>query len=406
MRRVVVTGGSAITPIGEDWPSIEASLRGGKSGIRRMPDWEDYKRLNIKIAGPAVFTEPDYPRKRTRGMGRVALMAVTSAERALKEAGLADSPELQGGRCGVSYGSSIGNVDALLDFTSMLHDHDVQGVTATTYIRSMPQTCAVNIGVFFGLKGRLLTTNTACTAGSLSIGLGYEAILHGQQDIMVCGGAEELNPTGSAVFDTLYATSTRNDEPQKTPRPFDKARDGLVIGEGAGSLVLEELAHAQARGAKIYAEIVGFGTNTDGDHITQPNKATMEIAMRLALESAGLGPDAIGYVNGHGTATVHGDVAESAATYALFGGKTPFSALKGYTGHTLGACGAIEAWSTINMMNSLWFAPNLNLDEPDPDCAPLDYIRGSGRELDVEYAVSNNFAFGGINTSIVLKRWR
>jgi 3-oxoacyl-[acyl-carrier-protein] synthase II len=369
-----------------------------------MPEWDIYEHLNIKLGGPAVFTEPQYPRKRTRGMGRVALMAVASAERALESAGLIGDPVLQGGRCGVSYGSSMGSIEALLDFTSMLTKHNVQGITATTYIRSMPQTCAVNISVFFGLKGRLFTTNTACTAGSLSIGLGYEAIKYGQADIMICGGAEELNPTSSAVFDTLYATSTRNDEPNLTPRPFDKDRDGLVIGEGAGSLVLEELERARERGATIYAEVVGFGTNTDGDHITQPNKATMEIAMRLALESAGLPPEAVGYINGHGTATVHGDVAESHATYNLFGGHVPFGALKGYTGHTLGACGAIEAWSTIKMMNEGWFAPNLNLDNPDPACAPLDYIVGDGRNLDVEYAVSNNFAFGGINTSIVLRR--
>lgn len=405
-RRVVVTGGSAITPIGEDWAAIEASLRSRKSGIARMEQWAIYKRLNIKLGAPAVFTEPDYPRKRTRGMGRVALLAVASAERALADSGLSGSPELQDGRCGVSYGSSTGNVQALLDFTSMLINHDVQGVTATTYIRSMPQTCAVNIGVFFGIKGRLLTSNTACTSGSYGIGLGYEAIKYGKQDIMLCGGAEELDPTGSAVFDTLYATSTRNDEPERTPRPFDKDRDGLVIGEGAATLVLEELEHARARGARILAEIVGFGTNTDGDHITQPNKATMEIAMRIALDDAGLEPAAVGYINGHGTATMQGDIAESHATASLFGPSVPFSSLKGYTGHTLGACGAIEAWCTINMMNLGWFAPNLNLESLDPACAQLDYIVGGGRELDVDCAVSNNFAFGGINTSIVLKRWR
>jgi 3-oxoacyl-[acyl-carrier-protein] synthase II len=405
MRRVVVTGGSAITPIGEDWPTIEASLRAKKSGIVRMRDWDSYRNLNIKLGGPAVFTLPDYPRKRMRGMGRVALLAVTSAERALAAAGLIGDPVLSGGRSGVSYGSSMGNIDALLDFTSMLTKYNVQGITATTYIRSMPQTCAVNIGVFFGLKGRLITTNTACTAGSLAIGYGYEAIKYGHADIMVCGGAEELNPTGSAVFDTLYATSTRNDEPGLTPRPFDKARDGLVIGEGAGTIILEELESARARGARIYAEIAGFGTNTDGDHITQPNKVTMEIAMRLALEDASLDPGAIGYINGHGTATTQGDIAESHATYNLFGGRVPFSALKGYTGHTLGACGGIEAWATINMMGIGWFAPNLNLEEPDPECAPLDYIIGQGREIDTEYAVSNNFAFGGINTSIILRRW-
>jgi 3-oxoacyl-[acyl-carrier-protein] synthase II len=405
-RRVVITGGSAITPIGESWPAIEAALRSRRSGVVRMRDWDKYEGLTIKVAAPAVFTEPDYPRKKSRGMGRVALLAVAATERALESAGLANESVLNGGRCGVSYGSSTGNVDAQLDFFSMLTTNKVQGISATTYIRSMAQTCAVNISVFFGLKGRLLTSNTACTSGSLSIGLGFEAIKYGQQEIMLCGGAEELNPTASAVFDTLYATSARNEEPWRTPRAFDKDRDGLVIGEGAGTLVLEELEHARARGAEIYAEVVGFGTNTDGAHITQPNCETMEIAMRLALESADLPPEAISYVDGHGTATIQGDIAESRATWNLFRRPIPFSAQKCYTGHTLGACGAIESWMAINMMNGGWFAPNINLDELDPACAPLDYIVGEGRSLEAAYVMSNNFAFGGINTSLVYRRWR
>jgi 3-oxoacyl-[acyl-carrier-protein] synthase II len=263
----------------------------------------------------------------------------------------------------------------------------------------------VNIGVFFGLCGRLLTTNTACTAGSMPIGLGYEAIRFGIQEVMVCGGADELNPTSAAVFDTLFATSLRNDTPHLTPRPYDRDRDGLVIGEGAAALVLEELEHARARGARIYAEVVGFGTNTDGDHITQPNKATMEIALRLALESGGLAPEQIDYVNGHGTATAQGDVAESWATYNCFRRAVPISSQKSYTGHTLGACGAIEAWLAIRMMNAGWFAPNINLENVDPACAPLDYIVGEGRALEARYIMSNNFAFGGINTSLIFKRW-
>jgi 3-oxoacyl-[acyl-carrier-protein] synthase II len=405
VQRVVVTGGSAITPIGQGWIAIEKRLREKRSGIVRLADWDRYPRLKTRLAAPALWEPPVYPRKKTRGMGRVAMLAVHAAELALAEAGLIDSPVLTSGEAGVSFGSSTGNVDSLLDFYSMLTADDIQGITATTYIRSMPQTCAVNIGIFFGLNGRLLTTNTACTAGSLSIGLGYEAIKFGRQKVMVCGGADELTPTSAAVFDTLYATSTKNDTPHLTPSPFDRDRDGLVIGEGSGALVLEELEHARARGAKIHAELVGFGTNTDGDHITQPNKTTMEIALRLALKDAGLQPGAIDYVNGHGTATAHGDTAESHATYNCFGRAVPINTQKSYIGHTLGACGAIESWLAINMMNTAWFAPNLNLVNVDPACAPLDYITGDGREIKAQHIMSNNFAFGGINTSLIFKRW-
>ena len=405
-KRVVVTGGSCITPIGNSWDEIERNLRARKSGVVYMSDWEKYERMNTRLAAPSQFDDPGYSRKQTRGMGRVGLMATMVADRAFHLAGLQDSPDLKAGRCGVAFGSSTGSVDPLLDFYSMLTTNTVAGITATTYIRSMPQTCAVNIGVFFGLTGRLITTNTACTAGSLSIGYAFEAIQNGLQDIMVAGGAEELNPTESAVFDTLYATSTKNDTPKLTPSPYDKDRDGLVIGEGAGSIILEEYEHAKARGAKIYAELVGFGTNTDGTHITNPNKDTMAIAMKLALESASLSPDAIGYVNGHGTATVQGDTAETNATREVFGRRIPISTLKSNMGHTLGACGGIEAWLSIQMMNASWFSPNLNLVNIDPACGDLDYIQGEGRNLDAEYIMSNNFAFGGINTSLIFRKAR
>lgn len=404
-HRVVVTGGSLISPIGEDWETFERNLRTKKSGIKYMPDWEVYKNLNIKLAAPAIFTQPKYGRKKTRGMGRVALLAVAASERALDVSGL-DREEITNGSCGVSYGSSAATPEALLDFHSLLLNNDAKGITATTYIKSMPQTCAVNISVSLGLKGRLITTNTACTAGAMSIGYGYEAIKYGKQTIMICGGAEELNPTSSAVFDTLYATSTMNEEPEKTPRPFDKDRDGLVIGEGGGALILEDLDHAVNRGAKIYAELVGFATNTDGVHITQPTKDTMADVLRMSLDSAGLSPKNIGYINAHGTATTHGDVAESHATREVFGNRVPISSLKGYTGHTLGACGTIEAWASIQMMNNGWFAPNLNLDEVDPECAELDYIVGDGREMSIEYVMTNNFAFGGINSSLIFKQYK
>ena len=403
-KRVVITGGAVISSLGCEWAEIFSKLKTGKNCIRRMDDWDKYTRMNTRLASPVDSPLPDYPRKTIRSLGRVAMLSYASAERALASAGISrDDPELKNGRCGVSYGSSMGSIDSLLDFYSMLILNDVQKMNATTYIRAMPQTCAANIGVLFGLTGRIITTNTACTSGSLAIGLAYENIQQGRQNLMLAGGADELSAADAAVFDTLFAASCNNSNPDKTPAAYDKNRDGLVVGEGAGTLVLEEYEHARERGAKIIAEIVGFGTNTDGTHITQPNRATMGIAMKLALDDSGLDPSSIGYVNTHGTATDAGDIAESWATADVFERPVPASTLKSYIGHTLGACGAIEAWISIHMMKEKWFCPNLNLKELDPRCGPLDYITGNGREIDTPYIMSNNFAFGGINTSLIFK---
>jgi len=404
MKRVVITGGSIVSALGSEWPDILAKLKARKNCVRRMDDWDRYARMNTRLAVPVDFTLPDYPRKKTRGLGRVAQLALVSADRALVHAGInAEDPELKNGRCGIAYGSSMGSVDSIMDFYSMLVMDDVSKISATTYIKAMPQTCAANIGVLFGLTGRIITTNTACTSSSQAIGFAYETIRQGIQDIMLAGGAEELSAADAAIFDTLFAASSQNDNPEKTPAAYDKNRDGLVVGEGAGTLILEEYEHAVNRGAKIIAEIVGFGTNTDGTHITQPNRSTMGIAMKLALEDAGLDPASIAYVNTHGTATDAGDVAESWATADVFKRPVPASTLKSYIGHTLGACGVIEAWIAINMMKEKWFCPNLNLKELDPRCGPLDYITGEGRKIEGEYIMSNNFAFGGINTSLIFK---
>jgi 3-oxoacyl-[acyl-carrier-protein] synthase II len=406
MKRVVVTGMAGISPLGNDWESIRARLGEGRNAIVRMAAWDDYEGLNTRLGAPAApFELTDrYHRKAIRSMGRVALMATRASELALADAGLLDHPLLTGGRMGVSFGSSAGTPSAIGDFGRMMEERTTKGINATTYIKMMAHTAPVNIGVFFGVTGRVFTTSSACTSGSQGIGYAYEAIKTGKQTAMIAGGAEELCATEAAVFDTLFATSVRNDAPHTTPRPFDRARDGLVIGEGAGCLILEEREHALARGATVYAEIVGFGTNSDGCHVTQPNADTMRIAMELALEDAGLAPAAIGYVNAHGTGTQHGDVAETAATNAVFGARMPISSLKSYMGHTLGACGALEALISIRMMREGWFAPTINLDEIDPECGELDYIRGDGRRLDCEYVMSNNFAFGGINTSLIFKR--
>jgi len=407
-KRVVVTGMGAVTSLGEDWDTFSNNLKQGKSGISFIEEWNKYKDLNTRLGGSIPdFTTPEhYTRKKVRSMGKISLMSTVATENAIRDSGLLDDPILKSGQMGIAYGSSAGSPPAMADFGSMLVNGDMSNVTATTYIRMMPHTAAVNTGIFFGLKGRIIPTNTACTSGSQGIGAAYESIKYGKQTVMVGGGAEELCATEAAVFDTLYATSTLNDTPELTPKPFDKDRDGLVIGEGAGSLILEELEHAKARGATIYAEIIGYGTNSDGGHVTQPSRDTMQIAMELALQDASLQPQDIPYINAHGTATDRGDIAESLATQNLFGSNITISGLKGNLGHTLGACGAIEAWASINMMNDNWYAPTHNLKNPDPECGELDYIMGEGRNMENEIVMSNNFAFGGINTSLIFKRWQ
>ena len=406
MARVVVTGMAGITALGDNWATIESRLRAGRNAVRRMPEWDYFDSLNTRLGAPVDdFRMPaNYPRKMIRSMGRVSLLSVRASEMALIDAGLLGDPAIQDGRAGIAYGSSSGSVDPVRIFGHMLESGSMQGVTSTSYIQMMPHTTAVNVGLFFGLKGRVIPTSSACTSGSQGIGYAYEAIRFGRQAIMLAGGAEEISAPGAAVFDTLFATSCRNDSPATTPRPFDRDRDGLVVGEGAATLVLEDYEHAKARGARIYAEIVGFATNSDGSHITQPESATMAFVMQQALDDAKLPPSAIGYVSAHGTATDRGDVAESHATVSVLGAGKPISSMKSYLGHTLGACGAIEAWWSIEMMRRQWFAPTINLDNPDPACGELDYLVGSGREIDTEYVMSNNFAFGGINTSLIL-RW-
>lgn len=407
-RRVVITGMGGISALGQDWDSVKARLQAGQNAVVRIDEWDRFDGLHTRLAAPVSdFSTPaHYSRKKIRSMGRVSLMATRASEMALEDAGLLHDPLIASGAMGIAYGSSTGSTDPITAFGDMLKHGDMSGVTATSYIRMMAHTTAVNVGVFFGLKGRVLTTSSACTSGSQGIGYAYEAIKYGQQDLMLAGGGEELCPTEAVVFDTLFATSTRNDTPELTPRPFDRDRDGLVIGEGACTLVLEELEHAKARGARIYAEVLGFGTNSDGLHVTQPNADTMEKAIRLALKDANIAPQQIGYVNAHGTATDRGDAAESRATAAVFGEQIPISSLKSYTGHTLGACGALEAWWSIMMMRDGWFAPTINLENVAEDCAELDYIRAAGRALDTDLVMSNNFAFGGINTSLIFRRWQ
>ncbi|WP_100656146.1 beta-ketoacyl-ACP synthase [Alteromonas flava] len=405
-KRVVITGVGVVSSLGNDWDSVKRAVQSGKSGVCFMEDWQKYNGLGTYLAAPIHdFELPEhYTKKKKRSMGRVAQFGVLATERALADANLLDDPKIKSAATGIAYGSATGSSAAALEFVPMLESLSTSRINSSTYLRMMAHTAAVNISVYFGTQGRMYTTSTACTAGSQGIGYSYEAIRYGMQDIMIAGGAEELCPSQAAVFDTLFAASKKNDTPEATPRPFDRDRDGLVLGEGACTLILESLEHAQARGATILAEVVGYGTNTDGAHLVKPNLDTVKQVMSDALNDADLSADDIGYVSAHGTATAHGDISESQATFEVLGTK-PVSSMKSYTGHTLGACGAFEAWVGIKMMNEGWFAPTLNLDNVDPRCAPLDYIQHECREIQTDYFMSNNLAFGGVNTSLIFKRF-
>lgn len=406
-RRVVVTGMAGVSPIGSSWAEVRDALRGGRSGLARWPVLEEIEGLRTRLAGsveePALPSSA--PRKKLRGMGRVARLATWATGRALEDAGLAGDPAVSDGRTGLAYGSTSGSPDSIVAFGRAFSiERRAKSVVPMEYVKAMSHTCAANLAQFFEIRGAVLPTTSACSSGSQAIGVGYEQIRFGRQDVMVCGGAEELHEIEVGVFDLMFATSTRNDDPAAASRPFDADRDGLVVGEGAGTLVLEAEAHARARGARILAEVIGYGTNCDGLHLMAPDSNGMEGAMRRALADAEIDADRIDYVCAHATATEAGDIAESHATQRVYGSGTPVSSLKGHMGHTLGACGALEAWMVIGMLREGWVAPTLNLERVDPRCAELDYVSASPRNAQLEIVASNNFAFGGINTALLFRR--
>ncbi|MBN6066082.1 beta-ketoacyl-ACP synthase [Aggregatibacter actinomycetemcomitans] len=413
MKRVVITGIGAVTAFGKTWQDIKTAFQRKQNAVQAKADWaERYPELEARLGAEIHDYQPPshWNRKQLRSLGRVSQFAVEAAERALASADLLDEngdilAYLKDGRMGVACGSSTGSTNDIKDAAELLMTGKSDGFNANTYVRMMPHTTAANIGIFFGLTGRIIPTSSACSSGSQGIGYAYESIKYGLIPMMLAGGAEEFCPSEVYVFDSLYAASRNVNNPSKTPRPYDNDRDGLVIGEGAGIFVLEELEHALARGANIIAEVVGYGANSDGAHVTRPQKDTMQRCMELALKDAHLSAQKIGYVNGHGTATEQGDIAETLATEAVFG-KVPLSSQKSYLGHTLGACGALESWFSIEMMRDGWFAPTINLDNIDARCGKLDYIQGDGRHIETDYVMNNNFAFGGVNTSLIFKRWQ
>jgi 3-oxoacyl-[acyl-carrier-protein] synthase II len=403
-HRVAITGVGLTCPLGTGLDVAAAALRDGVTGVRRMDAWDDTKGLVTRLGAvvPGEVEPTSVERKASRTMGRVALLATVATEQALAQAGLGPD-DLASGVVGLAYGSTHGSTSAQEAFCRHLYGPaGLVGLKATGYLKFMSHTCAANLALHFGLRGRVTPIVSACTSASQAIGAGFEAIRGGLEEVMVCGGAEEMHVMHAAVFDLLYATSRRH-PPEESPRPFDVDRDGLVVGEGAGTLVLERWDRAVARGAPILGEVLGYGTNCDGEHLTNPSPTGMRGAMLRALASAEVPADAVEYVNAHATATELGDIAESQATAAVFGPDVPVSSVKGATGHTLGACGAVEAALCLAMMRDGFLAPTRNLVKPDPRCGKLDHIIGDPRPVKTRLVVSNNFAFGGINTSLVLR---
>lgn len=406
-RRVVITGMGAVSPIGNDLQSVEASLRSGHSGVRFMHEWQEIEGFVTRVAAPpaAGLNDKEIPRKFRRSMGPQAVYSALAARQAIAQAGLTDQ-QVRAGRTGLSVGSTLGSAQSIHDFFgSYFEKKSVVGIKGTAFLQCMGHTCAANVALMLGITGRVLAPLSACTSGSQGIGAGYEAILAGAQDVMLCGGADEAHFTAAITFDLVRGTSTHfHEQPQATPRPFDRDRDGLVVGGGSGILVLESLEHAEARGATVLAEVIGYATNCDGTHISQPQQAGMEACMRLGLRSAGLEPADVDYINAHATATPLGDAVEAKATAAVFADRVPVSSTKGQTGHTMGACGALETIFTVLMMRGDFIAATRNLEHLDPECSGIQHVQ-SLRAAQIEVAVKNNFAFGGVNTSLVLRRF-
>jgi 3-oxoacyl-[acyl-carrier-protein] synthase II len=404
-RRVVVVGMGLRTPVGNTLDQFMESLKGRRSGISVMAAWKDVKRLRTQLAGLCNINgqEQALARQNLRSMGRVGILAALSALDAVKASGLTEE-EIASPRCGVSYGSTEGSIGSQMEYIrKMLQDRSLEGIPASWYLKCMSHTCASNISVLFHTRGPLIASCTACVSGSQGVGLGYEAIRTGKADIMITGGADEVDFLSAAVFDLMMATSSGyNDRPTETPRPFDANRDGLVVAEGAGTLILEEHERAKKRGAPIFGEVEGFWSNGSGMHLTNSDPRSMEECLLAALQDAGRHPEEIQHVNAHATATSHGDEIEAIVTNRVYGTKVPVTSLKGYMGHTMGACGAIEAIATLLMMREGFMASSLNLEIPDPCLPPLRHVIGDPWGERFHLGVSNNFAFGGVNTSLIL----
>ncbi len=404
LKRVVITGAGAVSPFGLGVGRLVDAVRNGRSGVRFMPEWQPVRGLGSFLAAPV----PDFdaktllPRSVRRTMGP---MAVYAAVAALENAGL--SPEiLKSGRTGVVMGSTTGSPSINEEFyREFIPENSIEGLRSGTFFKIMGHTCAANVAQLLGITGEQWSTVSACTSSIQAVGLGLMLIQSGRQDVVFCGGADEVHHTVSVVFDVLKAASRMNDTPNRTPRPFDVMRDGVVCGAGSGVLVLESLDHAQARGAIPLSEVLGFGNCNDSGHVANPGMEAMATAMRLALKDAGMEPGHIDYVNAHATGTIAGDATEARAINAVVGDRVAVSSFKGYVGHTLGAAGALESIILLEMIRTGEIFPTLNLHEPDSTCSGIKHVR-KGFQQTLDTVLKNNFALGGVNSSLVLGRFQ
>ena len=409
-RRVVITAESAITPVGHGKKEIMENLLNGRSGVRSLREDKflaDY--IHSKVFGTVDYdVSYDFPRKFRKTLAPVSFYACQVAKEVLDTAGL-DEDVISSGRMGVAFGSVHGSPSVQRSifetfFNSAEGSH--KSINASDYLKSMAHTTAVNITRMFGIAGRVISSCTACTTASQSIGYGYEAIKYGMQDVMLCGAADEYDTTTVAVFDNLLACSTAyNDTPAKTPRPFDVNRDGLVVGEGAGALLLEEYEFAKKRGAPILGEVIGFACNNNGGDLILPNERGVVRCIGMGLESAGLNPGDVDVISAHATSTKMGDIVEARAIHKSYGSKTFVTGLKSYMGHTMSACGAIETIISLYMLEQGLLIPTLNLEEVDERCGMINHVQEI-KEQDMSIATVQNFAFGGVNTSLFIKKWQ
>ncbi|WP_459954244.1 beta-ketoacyl-ACP synthase II [Paenibacillus pini] len=410
MHRVVVTGMGVVTSLGKDLDTFWNNLIEGKSGVSHIESF-DVSDYTTQIASSVKdFVPEDYlDRKEARKMDRFVQLAVVAGQAALKNSGLDIQKDADPERVGISIGSGIGGLGTWEDQHNILLEKGPKRVSPFFIPMMIANMASGQLSIMLGAKGPNTTPVTACATGSHAIGDSYKLIQRGDADVMICGGAEAtIRPTGMAGFCAMRAMSTRNDEPEKASRPFDKDRDGFVMGEGAGVIVLESLEHAKKRGAHIIAEVIGYGLSGDAHHMTEPDPDGPARCMKMALRDAGIQPEDVDYINAHGTSTPVGDRSETIAIKKALGDhayKVAISSTKSMTGHLLGAAGGVEAVICGLSLEHQKLAPTINLDNPDPEC-DLDYVPNVAREAKVDITMSNSFGFGGHNATIILKKFQ
>ncbi|KOP67596.1 3-oxoacyl-ACP synthase [Bacillus sp. FJAT-18019] len=408
-QRVVITGMGVMTSIGQDLDTFWNSLMEGKSGVSRIEAFDVSDYTTQIAASMKDFNPEDYmDRKEARKMDRFVQLAVAAGSKALEDSGLEIGVNADAERVGVSIGSGIGGLGTWEDQHNILLEKGPKRVSPFFIPMMIANMASGQMSINLGAKGPNTTQVTACATGTHSIGDSYRLIQRGDADVMICGGAEAtIRPTGMAGFCAMRAMSTRNDEPEKASRPFDTGRDGFVMGEGAGVLVIESLEHALKRGAKIYAEVLGYGLSADAHHITEPDPDGAARCMKMAIRDAGISPEEVDYINAHGTSTPVGDRSETKAVKMALGDhayKVAVSSTKSMTGHLLGAAGGVEAVICGLSLKNQIIAPTINLEDQDPEC-DLDYVPNHPRKADLDIVMSNSFGFGGHNATIILKKY-